>query len=305
MRYHRRIFERNRLTAIATVLAMALAAVATACGERAGGGAPAGTDAGVATSEPLDHLALPDGVDVFVEFPRYLHAARRIEVGFDNTSSTAITVSELTLHSPLFDSVAAEGRTTEVEAGRRRDLPIGLGAVVCPAPPGPTLVEMSVVIDGRRHHGVVEVDAELLARIGAQECGAAYVREQVVIGYTPQFTVTDGVVDATIELTRSGGDEPIAVVAVRGSVLLELVATTPEPPLAAIDPTGRGATLPVRIRVIRCDPHAVTESKKTFDLAIWVAVADGESHRIVVAPDGELRAALEQLIDECLRAGSS
>lgn len=250
-------------------------------------------------------LTLPSGVTVFVEFPRYLHAARRLEVAFDNQSDSELTVTELVLRSPLFEPVAPDPRQTIVEVGRRRDLQIGLGAALCPAPSGPSEVEVTAEIGGQRQHGLVAIDPAPLDRISADECGRQFVLEQVGIGYAGVPAVVDGVVETSIELRRLAGDEPITATAVRGSVLLELRPATAADPLAALPGDVDQASFPVRIRVSRCDPHAVIESKKTFELSIWVSIGDREPQRIVVTPEGELRAVLEGLIQDCLRAQSS
>ena len=249
-------------------------------------------------------LTLPSGVTVFVEFPRYLHAARRLEVAFDNQSATELTVTELVLRSPLFEPVAPDPRDTIIEVGRRRDLQIGLGSAVCPAPAGSSEVEVTAEIDGQRQHGLVAIDPTTLDRISADECGRQYVLERVGVDYAGDPIVAGGVVDTSIEVHRLAGDEPIAVTALRGSVLIELQASTAADPLAALPGEAAGASIPVRLHVSRCDPHAVIESKKTFELSIWVSIGDRPPQRIAVTPEGELRAVLEGLIQDCLRAQS-
>jgi len=258
----------------------------------------------VDSSEPK--LRLPAGIDVFVEFPRYLQLQRRLEVAVDNTDDEPVVVTEVALRSPLFQDVAAEERSTEVEAGRRRDLQIGLGAVVCPAPAGPSFVELAATVEGVVQRGWVEVDPTPLQRISDDECGQAFVQERVALGYASDFTVTDGVVAAALSVQRRGGDDAVAITSFRGSVLIELLpADAGAEPLAELTPGEETLTVPVQMRVIRCDPHAVIESKKTFQLATWVAVGDRQPQRLVVPPDGELRATLEGLIEDCLRAQSA
>ena len=295
MRYHRRIFGRNALR----ILGLVAVLVPLACADAAGDADPATSSAPASTVLP--RLDLPTGLTVFVEYPRYLHAARRLEVGFDNASETSLTVSELALRSPLFEPAAPEEPETVVAPGRRRDLQIGLGGAVCPAPAGPSLVEVTATVDGDEQHGLVEIDPAPLDRISAQECGSAFVLENVALGFAQGHTVVDGEVATTIDVDRLEGDEPVTVDAIRGSVLIELRPTTDSTPLATL-PTGETAlSIPVRLRVIRCDAHAVTESKKTFIMAIWVAVGEREPQRVLIELEGELRAALQGLIEDCVR----
>jgi hypothetical protein len=260
----------------------------------------AGTTAPLTSTEPA--LELPSGVTVFVEFPRYLQLQRRLEVAVDNASDTEVEVTSLALRSPLFEPVEAEERDTLVEIGRRRDMQIGLGPAVCPAPTGASTVEIEATLDGVTQTGVVEVDPAPLDRISAQECGTEFVLDHVDVGFSPEFTVADGLVDTTLDLGRTQGDDPITVTAVRGSVLIELAGAEGSTPLASMASGEDSLAIPVRMRIIRCDPHAVIESKKTFQLATWVAIGDREAQHIVISPEGELRAALEELIQECLVA---
>lgn len=257
------------------------------------------------TSSTLPAVELPAGVDVFVEFPRYLQLQRRLEVGFDNRSDHELIIESVGLRSVLFEPVELDQPSTEIEIGRRRDLQMGLGAAVCPALDGPVQVEVVAEIDGVRQHGLVDVPAAPLEQISATECGRVFVYEQVDIGYAPEFTVRDGVLATQLVVDRVDGDEPIEVSNVRGSVLLELSPAADDLPLGTLAPGEDALAVPVQLRVIRCDPHAVIESKKTFQLAVWVAVGSRETQHLVVPPEGELRAALEVLIDECLRGESA
>ena len=78
--------------------------------------------------------------------------------------------------------------------------------------------------------------------------------------------------------------------------------STPSDPLLSLAPDEASASTEVVIDAGRCDPHAVTESKKTFRFATWVAVGGGEPAFVEIQPEPAARAELERLIDECLRA---
>ncbi len=313
MRYHHNVFARNgrgwrRLVTGAAVLVPALGACDE--GRDAGGSAAPPTvtpepTSTVAAAPALPALDLPDGVEVFVEFPRYLHLQRRLEVGFDNnTGDEELVVESVGLRTPLFTPVALDEPHTRVEAGRRRDLQIALGPAVCPAPGGPAQVEVVAEIGGVRQHGLIDVPIEPLQRISDAECGRELVLENVDVGFSDEFAVDDGVLTTALSLARRAGDEPIEVTNVRGSVLLELVPADAATPLAAMAPGQADLEVPVRLRVIRCDPHAVTESKKTFQLAVWIAVGDRDTQHLVISPEGALRDELQALIEACLRAES-
>ena len=208
MRYHRNVFTRN------AVMTAALVGVLLSCGGDDEPAAAPTTSAEPAvapttgrqrtSAEPA--LELPSGVTVFVEFPRYLQLQRRLEVAVDNQSDTEVEVTSLALRSPLFEPVEPDGarhhssRSAGVATCRS-----GSARAVCPAPTGASTVEIEATLDGVTQHGVVEVDPTPLDRISAQECGTEFVLDHVDVGFSPDFTVTDGVVDTTLEFSRTTG----------------------------------------------------------------------------------------------------
>jgi hypothetical protein len=281
--------------------ATALVALLIGVGCAGDSASPDTTTVPPASTTPV--IELPDDVEVAVEFPRYLQVDREeLEVVVDNQSGFDIEVADVALRSPLFQLVEARAHTTNVRVGRRVDIKVRLGASLCPAPAGASHVELTTEVDGVRSHGLVAVDAGPLEAISATDCGRELVRQHVDVAFSPDFVVEDGVVVAQLALERLEGDDAIAVDAVRGSVLLELRADAATSPLGVLTPGDDTTTIPVQLRVVRCDPHAVIESKKTFQLSAWVALGDADPQHLIVVPDGDLRAALEALIQDCLRA---
>jgi hypothetical protein len=259
-----------------------------------------------ATSEPPDEmLTLPDGVVVGVELPRYLMVQRRLEAIIDNQSDTAIVVVDVALRSPLFEPVAPDRHDYTVAAGLRQDLQMGVGASICPRPDEPSMIEMTVEIDGERRHGLVEVDIEPLDELHSRECGERLVFEHADVEWGPEFSVDDGVLATTVTLTRRQGDEPLSVINVRGTVLylvLPASAPTDGEPLATMAPGDPAGTAPVLMRVGRCEPHAVADVKKPYSFGVWVTVGDSEPYFLEVLPGPELQAALADLLQECIAA---
>ena len=272
------------------------------------GSSAAGTAAAAspATSEPpAEMLILPDGVEVGVELPRYLMVQRRLEVIIDNQSDTAIVLVDVALRSPLFEPVAPDSHDYTVAAGLRQDLQMGVGESICPPVDEPSMVEMTVEIDGERRHGLVEIDIEPLIELYTRECGERLVFEHADVEWGPDFAVDDGVVTTAVTLTRRQGDEPMSITNVRGTVLYLVLPASPpsegEPlgTMAAGESTG---SAPVIMRVGRCEPHAVADVKKPFSFGIWVTVGDSEPYFLEVLPGTELQSALGGLLQECIAA---
>jgi hypothetical protein len=87
-------------------------------------------------------------------------------------------------------------------------------------------------------------------------------------------------VDARLRVDVTPGTGALTLTSVDGSVMfaLELLDT------ATLQPGG-SATVPLRIRPGRCDPHAFLESKRSFLFTAYVRPAAGEASYLVFELD--------------------
>lgn len=283
-----------------------LAAVPPGTAPAATAAAPNPATVDVATTEPpAEMLELPDGLTVGVEFPRYLMVQRRLEAIIDNQSDTDVVVVDVALRSPLFEPVEADVHDYQVAAGLRQDLRMDVGASICPAPGGPSMIEMTVEVDGVRSHGVVEIDVSPITAISTRECGEQFVFEHADVEWGPDFTVADGELTTTVTLTRRDGDEEMSITAVRGSVLY-IVSPATEPaddaPLGTMAAGETTGTAPVLMHVGRCEPHAIGDVKKPYSFNVWVTVGDSDPYPLELLPGAEIQAALAELLQECIAA---
>ena len=261
-----------------------------------------------ATDAALAPLELPEGLQLSVEFPRYLMLERRLEAIIDNQSEVDVTVVDVALRSPLFEPVERDVHDYTVAARWRADLRMDVGASICPPTDGASMLEMTVEIDGERQHGVVEIDIDPIAKINTTECNEQYVHEHTDVVYGPDFDVVDGALTTTITLTRRTGDEPITLTQARGSVLFVIKpgeSLEPGVPMAVMASGVATASAPISITVGRCEAHAVADAKKPYLFAAWISVGDMEPAFVTMTPDGEIKAALEVLLQECIALDDS
>ena len=260
----------------------------------------------VATTEPtVEMLELPDGLTVGVEFPRYLMVQRRLEAIIDNQSGTDVVVVDVALRSPLFEPVEPDVHDYQVAAGLRQDLRMDVGASICPPPDGPSMIEMTVEIDGERSHGLVEIDIGPITTINTRECGEQFVFEHANVEWGPEFTVDDGLLTTTVTLTRRNGDESMSVTAVRGTVLYIVVPAVDLPddaPLGTMAVGESTGTAPAAMHVGRCEPHAVADVKKPYSFNVWVTIGESDPYPIELLPGEEIQAALAAMLQECIAA---
>jgi hypothetical protein len=267
------------------------------------------TATGCGSGEPdaVDADSVITGLQVGIGYPRVLQVdGTRLTVKFVNDSSVPLHVERLALRSPAFDELDAEDKDTTVRPGRRVDIQIGFGDVRCDRDTAESAVEAHLVHGATEWDGLLVVDDTRLRQIWADRCGALAIAEAVDLRFSAQFERLDDRVLAalTVELADGAGDTRIE--AMRGSVLLT-ITTDPDagPPLATLSDGQPAATIPIEITVSRCEPHAVIESKKSFDFAVWVTTGEYEAEHVLVRPTGALRDELEAMINDCIERTSA
>jgi len=275
------------------------------CGSDGDAATPVVDDKPAASSIGIGADELVDGLDVFVEYPRYLQAdGREIEVAVRNGSEHEIEVRSVALRSAMFEELATEPRQARLRVDQRTDYRVGFGAARCDGDRTAHAVALVIAVDGSEREGLVAVDPEPLLAISDAECGALAVRRVADIGFGAEFSVVEDVVEATLDVALRDGDGPVRVASMRGSVILAAEPVAAEgSPLVEVDGDRPEASAPVRLWAARCDPHGVAESKRTFDIPIWVSSGSYVEQFIVVRPEGELRDVLQSLINDCLAGG--
>ncbi|MGI8822816.1 MAG: hypothetical protein ACR2JP_05880 [Acidimicrobiia bacterium] len=250
----------------------------------------------------------PEWLDLFADYPRYLQHKRRLAIATTNNGATEIEVTLIGLAADHFARLEPEAKTATIGPGTRTDLQVDFGEVVDCDATGPltALVEIELVVgpDPAPRRFVIPIDPAPLDVIRHTECSQQVVRDAVDIGFDQDWVVDGTVLAARLVLGRNTGDEVVTVSSVRGTEIIGLHPVPPSlDPVAVIEPGTPGLAVPVELEVIRCDPHAVGQSTKTYEFKLWVAVGDREAQLMTIDPDGRLKAALQELITRCIRAG--
>ncbi|MDQ3781614.1 MAG: hypothetical protein M3349_01580, partial [Actinomycetota bacterium] len=267
--------------------------------------APADTAAGAATiaeSEP------PEWLDVFADYPRYLHHQRRLAIAATNNGGTAIEVTGIGLRAEHFTSLGSEPKSATIAPGSRTDLQVDFGAVFDCAVTAPltAVVDIELLIPPQPvpQRFTIPIDPGPLDEMRDTECRKLAVTDAVGIGFAPQSTVTGMVLATGIVLDRNLGDEPVTVESLRGTEIVTLRSVPRDiEPVAVLDPGVPALPIPVELEVIRCDPHAVGQVTKPYEFKLWVAVGDADPQLMVLNPDDELKTALQELIAQCIDRG--
>jgi hypothetical protein len=184
---------------------------------------------------------------------------------------------------------------TVVDPGRVLDLRVTLPEPRCTPTDAPVTGVLRVGDEVIRDR-LDESGWGYVTRIWERRCHDLEVTQGVSITYGKTWrlvgTGRDTWLVGSLQLDRKAAVGPIEITRVLGSVLLELHLRTP-----AVLPAGSDrASFPLRIRVPRCDSHALSESSQTFHFQIWVRFGDGAALGVIRMADARTRAGGQALL---------
>ncbi len=212
------------------------------------------------------------------------------------------------LRADHFDVLDPEPKNSRLDPGTRIDFQVDFGELVScdePAPQTATaVIAYATETDPAPRQVEVPLDTAPLDEIRDRECGQRRVLDAVDIGFGG-VTRTDTSIAADVVLTRRSGDEPVTVHNLRGTEIFSMLpplAPEAEPagPLAVLSPGETELRVPVTLEVLRCDPHAVGQSTRTYEFKLWISVGDTETQFMVLDPSPELRTELDTILGICL-----
>jgi len=292
------------------LLILAAAACAGGAAGSTASGPPATSTAApeAATTTVQPSAEPPDWLDLFADYPRYLQHKRRLAIATINNGDAPIEVIRIGLVAEHFDVLAPEEKSATIPVGSRTDLQVDFGAVfdctVTTALSASVDIELVVPPDATVQHVTVSIDPAPLDVMRGTECRQQAVHDAVSIGFAPDWNVTATVLATEILLERSTGDESVTVEALRGTEIVTLRSVPHDrEPVAVVEPGIPRLAIPVELEVIRCDPHAVGQATKPYEVKLWVAVGDREAQFMTIGPDDRLKAALQELIAMCIETG--
>ena len=282
--------------------AVVLAVAALGAGACAGGtgSAPAAPAATTATA-----TALPAGVDLAVEVQQYRRdtGVRQLEVTVTNDGAVPVLLATVDLRSP---GLSARGRTTDaaLAPGRTVDLVTVFDRAVCPAPGAPagSAGDVTVAI-GLGVGGAAPVPVELalpgpapvLDLVYARQCAlqaqqAAYTLDWAG-PWTQQVDAHGPVLTSALRLRRGDGIGSVLVTGQASNIIA--VVEVPGAPVG-LAPGQDEVVVPVRLRVQRCDGHALTGSR-TYYVRFFVTAGSSAPLPVDTLPDAKGVAAIDAL----------
>ncbi len=241
-------------------------------------------------------------IEMFFDYPRYLWHIRRLSVATTNLGDEPITISSIALRADHFESLPAEPKRTVIAPGQRVDVQVDFGPLTTCSPSEEVTGAVAVTLargDGPPVDHLIVLDPRQLDEIRDRECMQQRVGAVASIAFSAQRSIDGMVMETSIEVVRNAGTPVIEITSLSSSVILALVPVVDDEPLLRVGPDVNRASVPIRLEVSRCDPHVVSQSSRTFDLAAYVSIDGGESHRHLLEIDREMQSDLQSMIDAC------
>lgn len=279
-----------------------------ACGAAWSLAACAGTGSGGAGNGTVGVHEVPGPMSVRIEQYREDEVAGVMQVGVTNHGDGLVAIESVRIDwSGLAEPVAAD-LDYRLPAEASVDLPVPVGLAQCPSPytgdprSPQEPAQVTVGLAGGATVQTAVVDSSALARIYQAECRRRYLSDQVNLSFGDAWTLAGDASQTravgTMRLRRGDAAGPVAVTGVDGSVLLDLAVTGQPLPVVLADQLAE-VVVPVEVRsTLRCDGHALGESKQTFAFDVMVDLGqDGQALPFALTPDHDGRARMQEVID--------
>jgi hypothetical protein len=247
-------------------------------------------------------------LDASVAQFRFDEGTRNLKAGVTNHSDHDIRVSRATLSWDGFAFPTVPLPGDAVHPGQTAAFTIAYGAARCGQPPrtDPVLV---AVIDGRTTRLPLRVeDPGLLDRLHAKACAAQLLDRTATVHLrlatsTEELRGEEYLPGRLVIRHRPGATEPVRLVDLGGSVLLELVPRAGRGALPGeLAPDAQVLAFPVLIgSVHRCDPHARGQSSQTFLISAYVRLGTDPVQRVVLPLSVAERDRLNGILDRDCR----
>ncbi|MCR2826120.1 hypothetical protein [Microbacterium sp. zg.Y909] len=249
--------------------------------------------------------ALPAGVTVTLQQLRSDVPDRTAQVRVVNASDEDLRIARVELRDDWFAGAVVRERESTVPAGRTVDLRITLPPSACEGEPDAADRRSTLVIatrEGAKFRVAADDPLRFVAGLHARECLAHDVAAVTALswgGFTPSPPGSPATL--RLDIAPAGGAQPLRIVEVRPTNLLQFGAesTDPFPVALAVDGTGEAASVDVPLMPLRCDAHAVQEDKRGTVFTLAVETASGEGLIEVPADEEERGRILSWVADWC------
>jgi hypothetical protein len=240
----------------------------------------AGLVAGAASCTPSPTppaTALDETLTATIQLPRLVRDPRTVAVLVRNDGEAPVHVRQVELLSESFAPTGPVTKDVVIAAGSAKSLSLLYGEGRCDGaltpPVAAARAALVVEVDGQSVPVELPIPnaADLAPRLHA-DCAAQVVAAAASFRLQGWVPGPDGVLQATLQVTRVAGDEPITVYELSGSVLYRLTPVAGLP--AQLAPGSELFEIPILASAARCDAHAMADVKFPYLFRAFVTIGD-------------------------------
>lgn len=205
-------------------------------------------------------------------------------------AATPIEIREVIARPVGFEPTEPAVLDARLGVGNTVDVRLAYGAARCAEPPsGGSEAVVEVVRDGRSSRVLLPLEDEYgqLARLNTTECAERAVRAQAEFAFTGGWTPdpTGRLMRSTLSLHRIAGGTDVEVAELGSTTLFAVHGGPSGGPVVTLPAGTTDASVPVEVETVRCDSHALAESKRATVFGMFVGVGGAEPVSITVSPD--------------------
>jgi hypothetical protein len=248
-------------------------------------------------STPPSSPSLDGVLSATVTMPRLVRDPREIAVRVENHGTSPVHVQQVELVTESFAPTGPATADVDIAAGTAKALRVTYGTGQCGGslspPVAPVTAVLAVVVDDRSYDVQLPITNpdDLAPKLHA-DCADQFVAAAVDVQLQAWSAGPDGALTATLLMTRVGGDEPITVDELTGSVLYRLTGDT----LPVVLPAGTDRIeIPIVTSPARCDAHAMADVKFPYLFLARMTIGDSPRLAAHIATDETGKAELPQM----------
>lgn len=226
--------------------------------------------------------AFPRDVVLIVHQYRSDEVNQVLAVNVDNNSGASVTIDSLDVVAPGFAGPGPVVFGATIGPGRSYDLRVPVGTPQCRRSTSDGELVVRVGLAGRDDPlDVTPAEGqELVERLRADLCAIKAALRTLPMHWADHWVPAGDRVRGTLVVGPAASDGPVSVTGIAATTLLNPVRHR----LPLTVRPGEEVRTDVWFAPTRCDGHAFADSKKGFEVPLWLTLDGGQQTSLVVVP---------------------
>ena len=226
--------------------------------------------------------AFPRDVVLTVHQYRSDEVNQVLAVNVDNNSDRPVTIDSLDVVAPGFTGSGPVDFGATIGADRSYDLRVPVGTPECDAstPPGEVVVRVRLAGYDGTFDVAPAAGRALMERLHTDMCAIEAALRALPMHWADRWVPTGDRIRGTLVIGPAASEGPVSVSGIAATTLVNPVRHR----LPQTVRPGETVRTDVWFVPTRCDGHAFADSKKGFEVPLWLTLDGGQETSLVVQP---------------------